>query len=44
MDDGGDEVRAAGIGAGFHQDGVDITHDDAGHQGQNAVGRLVHGV
>ena len=32
VDDGRQKVRASGIGAGLHEDGVDITHDDTGGQ------------
>ncbi len=45
VDDGGDEVRAAGVGAGLDQNGVDIALDDTGHQGpQNFAGSVFRGI
>ena len=45
MDDGGDKIRTAGIGAGLHQNRVDITLDHTGHQrSQNLAGTVFGGI
>ena len=41
MDNSGNEIHAAGIGTGFHQDGVDITLDHTGHQRSQDLGIAV---
>ena len=45
VQDGGHKIRAAGIGAGLHQNGVHIPHDDAGGQrSQNPTGAGLGGI
>ena len=45
MDDGGNEIRTAGIGAGLDQNGIDITLDHTGYKGtQDLAGAVFRGI